>query len=302
MLAAILHCLALSVAPQVEQPPVMVDVEQRTIVIDGVERTYYLHVPPGVLSTSPRALVFVLHGYRGTAVGMRKMTAFSELADRKGFVVVYLQGAKNADGDNAWNSGISPHIDSTADDVKFVRKVAAEVKASSNVDSKRIYVTGLSNGGAMTHRLAAEAPDLFAAAGVVAGAVGNYHDGAWDDIAKPKGKIAIAIFHGKSDDNVLFDGGAGADPPGLNVRSVRYAVELWSGVDGCGGGHPSTSPTSKGETVKVEVEEQPGCDDGTAVVLYTLVDGEHQWPTVRNESGINGTAALWKFFAAHPRG
>jgi polyhydroxybutyrate depolymerase len=278
-----------------------VDAEKRTIDIDGKTRTYYVHIPADLDLAKPAPLLFVLHGYRGTATGMRKSTGFNDLADRKGFVVVYLQGAKNADGDTAWNTGIAPHIDSKADDVKFVRKVAAEVQSKANINAKRIYATGLSNGGAMTHLLAAKAPDLFAAVGVVAGAIGNYHDGAWDDIPTPKGPVAIAILHGKSDDNVLYNGGPGATPPGLEVRSVSDAIKLWTDANGCFGGHPSTDEGNKGEVVVLETEYYGTCDKGTTVMLYRFTNGEHEWPKLNNASGTDGTKALWKFFAQYKK-
>src|ERR1017187_1565816 len=126
----------------------------------GMDQTYQLHIPPHKEAAAP--LVVVLHGGRGHARTMPKFTKFSDLADREGFLVVYPDGANSQ-----WNDGRPPSVggveefDKSIDDVGFIRAMVEEVGQKRGVDRRRIYVTGISNGAMMSHRLGVDCPDLF---------------------------------------------------------------------------------------------------------------------------------------------
>jgi polyhydroxybutyrate depolymerase len=266
---------------------------QQSVSVDGMDRTYLLHVPPQHDPEKPMPLVIVLHGHGGSAGAMVGSTGFDAIADREGFVVAYLQGTKGSDGKAGWNTGITPDPGITVNDVKFVRKVAAHLQTKLGVDPKRIYAAGFSNGGFMSHRLAAQASDLLAAVGVVEGTVGTQQDGAWLDIAPAKGPIPIAIVHGKKDTTVPYAGGTTAN--GHTFRSVADAVARWVKTNGCTG-KPVKKTVIAG---KVLTADYNTCKAKSEVLLYTLVEGQHQWPNTTNAGAISGGEELWKFFTRH---
>ena len=295
-LLATAFALALPILPASAVAPMQPADPQETITVDGVARQYWLHVPPGHDPAKPAPLVIVLHGHGGSGKSMIGSTGFDAIADREGFVVAYLQGTKGSDGKTGWNNGISPQLGITVNDVKFVRSVAGELKTKLGIDTRRIYAAGFSNGAFMAHRLGAQASDLLAAVGVVEGTVGTQQDdGAWIDIAPAKGPIPIAIMHGKQDQTVLYDGGTGGN--GHTVRSVAYAVTRWTKTDGCTGKPTKTVLVPK----KVITTDYTNCIAGNEVLLYTLVEGEHQWPNTTNAGAISGGEELWKFFSRHPK-
>jgi polyhydroxybutyrate depolymerase len=124
-----------------------------TLSTEGMERSYLLHIPTGYDGSKSLPLVFVLHGYGGTAEGMVTITDMSDKADQKNFIVAYLNGAGEGP---SWNNGLTNT--SSADDVAFVRTLASQLKEELNVDGTRVYAAGFSNGGMMSHRLARSSP------------------------------------------------------------------------------------------------------------------------------------------------
>jgi polyhydroxybutyrate depolymerase len=129
----------------------------------GMDRSYLLHIPPGYDGTQPLALVLELHGYSSFASEQLTRSKWDEMADKEGFVLIEAEGDRRS-----WNAG-SCCGGNNLDDVKYFRDVVAKATAELCIDRKRVYVSGHSNGGAMTYRLACEAADIFAAAAPVCG-------------------------------------------------------------------------------------------------------------------------------------
>src|SRR4029453_12676105 len=129
----------------------------QTLPFGGVERQYLVHGPPGYDGATPVPLVVDIHGFSSNALQQRAISGMRPLSDSKGFLVAYPEGL-----DSAWNANLCCG-NRGIDDVGFIRAVVAAVSAQANIAPRRIYVTGLSNGGAMSHRLACDAADLFAA-------------------------------------------------------------------------------------------------------------------------------------------
>src|SRR3970040_1470534 len=127
----------------------------RTMRFGGLERTYLLHVPGGFPQGRPAGLVFVLHGGGGTGRNMERMTRFSELADREGFIAVYPDAVERN-----WNDGRdAPNIraqQENVDDVGFIGALIALLTREFGIDPRRVHSTGISNGAFMSQRLAGE--------------------------------------------------------------------------------------------------------------------------------------------------
>lgn len=148
---------------------------RRTTMVDGKLREYFLHIPTGFNNNSSIPLVFMLHGTGGDGERMYEESGWAELAEKEKFIAVFPSSLKyniiDHDGNKSttkWN--ITPDSEFTFqpgekgfDDIKFLRKVIDEIKSSLNIDEKRIYLNGFSNGGAMAARCAVEMSDLLAA-------------------------------------------------------------------------------------------------------------------------------------------
>src|SRR6266567_6640825 len=158
---------------------------EHVLTIDGVKRTYRLHVPVGYDAAKPWPLVFVLHGMGGNGKGMEALTGMSAKADAEHFIAVYPDAIGSP---TRWNAGINPDIPRVPgdDDVKFLTAVIDRLEKELHVDGKRIYVCGFSSGGIMSYRLGAELSGRLAAIGVVSGTIGmKQPDGSVTEIPKP---------------------------------------------------------------------------------------------------------------------
>jgi polyhydroxybutyrate depolymerase len=205
---------------------------------DGYERTYRLHVPAGYRGTEPIALVVVLHGAFSTAAEMEQHTGFSKLADREGFVVVYPDGIGILGFLQHWNAGhcCGKAAADGVDDVGYVADVIDDVKASLNIDSSRIYMAGFSNGAMLTHRFAAERPEVLAAAAPLAGAIGSRDDAGepgWQ-MPAPRSGVPMIMFHGQQDRRIPYsDTTPGNGAGGRDYSSVHVSSRFWWTNNGC---------------------------------------------------------------------
>jgi Poly(3-hydroxybutyrate) depolymerase len=121
-----------------------------TIEIGGVTRSYLTQFP----ETKPAPLVVVLHGNTQTGADIRTRTSWSLVAGRERFGVIYPDGLNHAWADlraDSRRAGRTPPAGT--DDVGFIVRLIEKYVADGTIDPKRVYVTGLSNGGAMTMTL-----------------------------------------------------------------------------------------------------------------------------------------------------
>jgi polyhydroxybutyrate depolymerase len=135
-----------------------------TLQHDGRERRYLIHDYSG---DKPAPVVFVLHGGGGHPENAENMSQFDVIAAREKLIVVYPGGTGGMPGGRllTWNAGhcCAYARENNVDDVGFIRTIIDGLVASGRADPKRIYVTGMSNGAMMSHRLARELPDRIAA-------------------------------------------------------------------------------------------------------------------------------------------
>ena len=188
------------------------------------------------------------------------------------------------------------------DDVKFVSMLLDDLATVVNVDPKRVYATGMSNGGMMCYRLAAELSDRIAAIAPVSGtmAIPDY---------KPKRPVPVMHFHGTADTIVPFSGPSGRTPKFLTFKSVEETIRLCAEANGC----PETPTVTDlpddiedGTTVKQKTFG-PGTD-GAEVVLVEIEGGGHTWPGQeppvrfigKSTKDISANDLMWEFFQKHP--
>ncbi|MHB8902020.1 MAG: extracellular catalytic domain type 1 short-chain-length polyhydroxyalkanoate depolymerase [Thermoguttaceae bacterium] len=277
----------------------------RKLTLEGRERSYIVHVPPRLEAQQLVPVVLAFHGAGTNAPIMALSTGLSAKADQAGFVVVYPNGTGKDDFFLVWNSGgfAGPGADRRPDDVALVLAVLDDLATVIQVDPKRVYATGMSNGGMMCYRLAAELSDRIAAIAPVSGTMAVQE-------ARPGRPVAVIHFHGTADQLVPFEGPSERTARFLKFMSVADTIRAWVKLDGCPA-EPSVSQVpdkaaDDGCAVTREVYG-PG-KEGTEVILYTIAGGGHTWPgrqwpipwlgpTTRD---IVANDLIWEFFEKHP--
>src|SRR5688572_29721389 len=153
----------------------------RALKMDERMRSYHVHVPPSYDPKKPMPVVIALHGAGMNGKMMKLYSDLDKKADAAGFIVVYPDGTGTGSF-LTWNSGGLRLGARGADDVAFIRKMLDDLAGVAAIDSKRVFATGMSNGGMMSYRLAAELSDRIAAIAPVAGTMGTAK-------AEPKGPV-----------------------------------------------------------------------------------------------------------------
>jgi polyhydroxybutyrate depolymerase len=258
---------------------------ERTLTIDGMERSYFLHIPPNLAADQPLPLVLVFHGFSGTGESMAVTTGFSGLADSFGFLVVYPDGLGPV-GATSWNAGGCCGYAKSVnlDEVAFVRGMLSDLGAIARVDPKRIYAAGFSNGAMLSYRLGCEMSDTLAAVAPVAGVLLNNPCG-------PAQPVSIIHIHGVADNSVPYSGSTTPAASGV-FESVEQSIATFVTLDGC----PS-DPVVEQNGLATHTAFGP-CKNGTAVELYALQGIGHTWPP---SAILPASQIIWNFFVAHPK-
>jgi polyhydroxybutyrate depolymerase len=295
------------------------DVEpgSRTIAAGGLRREYVVHLPPGYDGTEPAPLVFNLHGFGGDIASQDTTTDLPALAGERGYIAVTPQGAPLDVPDDApaaartagfeglafWNffgsdpgkvtvNGATVALSGLGtDDVGFIEALLDTVSGEYCVDADRVFATGMSNGAGMSTTLGCELGDRFAAIAAVSG-VNLSGDCPGDD------PVSVLAVHGDADPIASYDGSAlmGFD---LGNPSVPDRMAAWAAYDGC-----PAEPAVDDSTPGMSVTRWSGCDDGTAVELWTLAGWGHEWPRAEapDQPGvIDATTVVLDFFDTHAR-
>jgi len=239
-----------------------------------------VHVPARVRAGRPAPLLLVLHGAGGTGPDFERYTGFSEVADREGFVAVYPSAVNRF-----WTIG----ADGGPDDVRFLSRLLDRLEGDLCVDPARVFVTGFSNGGGMSARLACALGDRIAAAAPVAGAYGGLPP------CEPARPVSVLEMHGDADPVVPYEG----DGPGDESSAEGFA-RAWADRDGC-----RSDPARRRLAPRAVRLDWTGCRDGTAVAHVRLLGFGHDIPGVLPRTSPPGTifgpAEIWRFLSSHPR-
>lgn len=295
-------------------------------------RTWGLHLPSAYDGSAPLAAVVALHGGGGNHRGALRTTCaegdvddescLSALAEREGFALVLPDGHPSAllEDMRTWNAGggadgyqcvSGPSCREGIDDLAFFDALLAEVNRAVFVDESRVYATGLSNGGAMSHRLACARASVFAAIAPL---------GAGNQVAavqgcEPERAVPTLILHGTADPCWAMEGGAAAclQDDGMTKVGVQETIDGWVTRNDCSP-EPAVEPLpdadpDDGTTTTRTV--YGGCRDGADVVVLLSEGGGHTWPRGWPYFGeervgpvvqdFSANEEIWAFFDAHPR-
>lgn len=252
---------------------------------DGRTRQFEVHIPAGYSPGTPAPVVLDFHGRNSSASQQILISGMQSLADDKGFIAVHPSGYLNT-----WNAGLCCGSAQAAgiDDVGFVNALLDKLEQDACVDTKRVFATGLSNGGFISHRLGCELSDRIAAIAPVAGTL-------LSSSCNPTRGVSVMHIHGTADAIVPYGGFVG-------FVSVEDSIDAWRAANAC-----TTGPTQVYQNGDVRCEQWSGCRDGAAVQLCTVDGGGHQWPggfgipgLGHKSDDIDASAAMWDFFTAHP--
>lgn len=253
----------------------------------GRRRTYYLHVPKSYKKDQPLPLVLAFHGFGKQGKDMAAFTGLSNLAEQKGFIVVYPDGINKR-----WDIGGNPQPG--VDDVSFFGALISHFTKILAIDKQRIYATGLSEGGFFVQRIACQRPGQIAAFASVAASLPVQLKQSCQ-----KSPISILMINGTADPVVPWQGGK---PPKVRIGKYLWlppipeAINFWRQHNGCA----SSREVKQLSASRVEVVRYPQCKAGTSVVLVTLKGGGHIWPGGSGPSQfLNASLEIWNFFSGH---
>ena len=271
-----------------------------TIESGGRTRTSILHVPSSYVEGTAVPLVILMHGGGGNGAQGQRAYGMDAVADREGFLVAYPNGTGNFGNLLTWNAAncCSYAYENNVDDVGFLRALVDELERTYSIDPRRIYATGMSNGGMMTYRLGCQMADKLAAIAPVAGALN-------ETSCTPSDPLPVIVFHGTDDQHVPYNGGVGPETLYPRVdEPVSHAIDFWVGRDQC----VTTPVTETSPSGNITTDTYGGGVRGTEVVLYTIRDGGHAWPGgAGNPIGdeptqeISASELIWEFFERHPK-
>ncbi len=167
MILTWLMAVALAADPQ----PLGPGDHTRSLQVGGRERSYLVHIPAKYGGKQPSPVVLISHGAGTNAPMMVRFCGLNKKADEAGFVAVYPNGTGTAGLFLTWNAGncCGYAMQNKVDDVAFTRALLDDLAEVANVDPKRVYATGMSNGAIMCYRLALQLSDRIAAIAPVAG-------------------------------------------------------------------------------------------------------------------------------------
>jgi len=283
---------------------------QERITVAGLTRTCLVHLPPGFEHKANLPLLIALHPFTGTGAAMERMTGFSALADTEGFVAAYPNGHQRV-----WNAdpaAPSSILGSPADDVAFLDALIDYLIDKYHADPDRVYLTGASSGGLMTHRIACELTAKLAAA---ASAMITLPLG-WEDSLQPSAPLPFLIMQGVDDPFFPWDGGTVDQGPFRQSEylSAEATAAFWINYNNANPNPAETNlldtdPNDGTSGFRRVYAPNPG---GAEVILYGINGGGHTWPGSADTGlafllgpicrDINASQLIWDFVNIHTRG
>ncbi len=274
------------------------------ISVDGLDREYILHLPKSYDGNAQLPLVMVFHGGGGTAKQMKSHSKFNKLSDRENFIVVYPNAV-----DKNWSDGrIGDKLPMQRDDVKFISNLIDTLSAKYKIDTRRVFSTGISNGGFFSFYLALKlSSKILAVAPVTANIPENLKDSY-----KPEFPVSMLLINGTDDPLVKYDGGPvgfKSDEGGRGTSlSTNETIEIWTRNNNCtlNSNVEDIADMDKDDDCKAVKYVYSGCNEKTEVILVKITGGGHTWPGASQYlpkfivgkvcKDFSATEMIWDFF------
>ena len=271
--------------------------------MDGFPRSWFLYLPSSFDAADPPALVAALHGRTGNGPGMAFITDLNVVAEREGFAAVYPESYVDT-----WNytEDFLGTVPFPTSDVDYLKRLAGALAAQVPTDPSRAFVTGFSNGGFMTQRMACSGTDVFAGFAVV----GATLPAEIDPLCTSAVRAPLLYMHGTDDASVAFGGTSlpleDGRPRILNLPAVD-TIRFWTLHNVCVSyPAPEEGPVDPLSGTRVVHLPYTDCLTGSDVQVYVIEGGGHNWPGVPNRlsEGIAGrvnqqihaSQEIWDFF------
>lgn len=279
-----------------------------TIDVGGVKRSYTAQLP----ARKPAALVIVLHGKTQRGADMITRTAWPQVAKREGFAVVFPDGLNHAWADARTKAGPAlrgPPIGT--DDIAFIAKLVEKLMSDGTADAKRVYVAGISNGGAMAMTMVCARADLFAAGASV---IMNLTDEA-AVTCHPSRPLPMLLMNGTADPLVPYEGGRGSSYYAADgFWSTEETLAFWRKLNGCEADDASVTdlPDRNVADQSTVTRISSRCPSGHDVMLYRVNHGGHRMPGFSPDArfprvatkmlgpqngDVDGAETIWSFFS-----
>ena len=252
---------------------------QHYLQVGNFQRAYDLYIPTTLTAKQPAPLVIALHGVGGNGTLMSQQTGFNAFADRDGMMVVY----PDAIGKH-WNARPSDRPEAQ-NDIDFIQALIDDVNQRHPVDRRRIYVTGFSNGGTFTHRVACQVPGIRAIATVAAPIAG-----VLADQCQPQQPVSVLLIHGTKDEAIPYDN------PTKGLLTPPNTLKFWSQHNQC----QETAIAKPSGFPNIKLQASAPCRAQSTVQLYTVQNGGHDWagsttPT-KQPKEFSASNTIWNFF------
>ena len=288
-----------------------VPVRADTINLNGTDRSYIVMRAP----KKPAPLVVVLHGKTRSGADMVTRTAWPLIAKRDDFAVVFPDGLDHAWADarpDERRAGSGPP--EGTDDIAFIAALVNKLVKDGTADATRVYVTGISNGGAMAMTLVCNRADLFAAGASV---IMNLTDES-AAACHPSRPLPMLMMNGTVDPLIPYEGGRGTSYFAANgYWSTEKTLAFWRNLNGCAATDagvtelPDKNPSDQSTVTLISSRCPPGHD----VALYRVNNGGHRMPGMFPDArfpklaaallgpqngDIDGAETIWAFFSRFP--
>jgi polyhydroxybutyrate depolymerase len=290
-------CVVIAAAPL---PP---GDHKRVLDVNGGQRPYQVHVPPQAAPPGGFPLVLVFHGFGTNYDTIKELCGMSETADRAGFVVAYPEGTGSGVF-RVFNAGSlkGSLVESLPDDVAMTARLIDDLAGTLTINPRRVFAAGMSNGGMMCYRLAAELSDRISAVASVAGTMAR-------GLPAPPRPVPVLHLHGTADRVVPLSGPPEETSDSFDFVSVDETIRFWTRVDGCTGA-PVTEPCpdTQDDGTRAERIEYRTADGKPMVVFIKVEGGGHTWPgrsgpafLGKSTRDISANEIIWDFFSKHGR-
>jgi polyhydroxybutyrate depolymerase len=260
-----------------------------SVFVGGQYRSYRLYVPAIYTGATARPLILNLHGYTSNAQQQQLYSNFMPIADTANFLMVFPNGTYSS-GQRFWNAGISSAL---VNDIAFLNALIDSLDLIYNINLNRVYSTGMSNGGYMSHTLACELSNRITAIASVTGSIFNTQYGS---NCHPMRPVPVMQIHGTNDPTVPYIGSSTSMP-------IDSVVKYWVTKNNCNpvatfSNVPNTSST---DGCTAEHYRYLNGTSGSSVELYKIIGGTHTWPGfpfggLGTNLDINASKEIWRFF------
>ena len=254
----------------------------QTIIHEGVNREYVLHVPDSYDDSFSVPVVLNFHGFSGDAYQYMNEADMRILSESQNFILIYPQGL-DLDGEPHWNACPNGGDNkSDVDDFGFIETLIEEISSNYNIDLERIYAVGYSNGGMMAYGLANHKSELIAAVASVSGAM-------LDCTGPVSHPMPIIHLHGTDDLDLPYNGNN-------NYNSVQNTLDYWINFNNTNK-EPIVNFDNNGE-IEIEHYVYDNGNNSVSVEHYKYIGGYHIW-FMSTFQGQNASELVWDFLSRY---